>query len=43
MKKIFFQRFFQKYSKNISQKPIRKVVKEQVGVAHVITFAPLSS
>jgi hypothetical protein len=35
-----FSRIFQNYSKNISQKAIIKVVKKQVGVAHVIMFTP---
>jgi hypothetical protein len=33
-----FSKIFQKYSKNISPKVVTKVVKKQIGVAHVILF-----
>jgi hypothetical protein len=41
--KDFFEDFFKtikKYSKNISPKAITKAIKKQVGVLHVIPFAP---
>jgi hypothetical protein len=35
-----FSKIFQEYFKNISQKSITKVVKKQMNMAHIISFAP---
>jgi hypothetical protein len=36
----FFRKSIQKYSRNISPKAITKAIKKQMGVPHIILFAP---
>jgi hypothetical protein len=35
-----FRKKIQEYPRNISPKAITKVIKKQMGVAHIISFAP---